>query len=112
MQAFRAVFMRCFVTSPVPLHSPCGTIAGVLIKELRATFKEPDFPGFLNFRESLSRLSKLPKDWCVAFRSSKGIYLLTCPKTKEQYVGSATGKMAFGGDGWSMPKPAMAGTWL
>jgi hypothetical protein len=32
-----------------------------------------------------------------AFRSSKGIYLLTCPGTKEQYVGSATGEDGFWG---------------
>jgi hypothetical protein len=50
-----------------------------LIRELRTEFKEPDFPGFLNFVETLSRLEKLPTAWVVAFRSSKGIYLLTCP---------------------------------
>jgi hypothetical protein len=26
---------------------------------------------------------------------SRGVYLLTCPKTKEQYVGSATGEHGF-----------------
>lgn len=65
------------------------------IIELRTEFKEPEFPGFLNFIEPLSRMGKLPKDWITALQSSKGIYLLTCPKTKEQYVGSATGDGGF-----------------
>jgi hypothetical protein len=65
------------------------------IKELRTEFKEPEFPGFLNFAESLSKLDKLPKGWIEALRSSRGIYLLTCPKTKEQYVGEATGEAGF-----------------
>ena len=30
-------------------------------------------------------------------QSSRGVYLLTCPKTKEQYVGSATGDAGFWG---------------
>ena len=65
------------------------------IMELRTEFKEPDFPGFLNFVEPLSRLDKLPKGWIAVLQSSKGIYLLTCPRTKEQYVGSATGEGGF-----------------
>ncbi len=67
------------------------------ITELRTEFKEPDFPGFLNFMEPLSKLDTLPKGWIETLRSSKGIYLLTCPKTKEQYVGSATGEEGFWG---------------
>jgi hypothetical protein len=65
------------------------------ITELRTQFKEPDFPGFLNFIQPLSRLSKLPKDWVTTLQSSRGVYLLTCPKTKEQYVGSAYGSDGF-----------------
>lgn len=67
------------------------------ITELRTDFKEPDFPGFLNFMKALSELTKLPKSWIVVLQSSGGIYLLTCPKTKEQYVGSATGEEGFWG---------------
>jgi hypothetical protein len=67
------------------------------IIELRREFKEPDFPGFLTFIEPLSKLDKIPKTWVAAFQSSKGVYLLTCPKTKEQYVGSATGDEGFWG---------------
>ncbi len=65
------------------------------ITELRTEFKEPDFPGFLNFKEPLSRLDKLPKGWIAVLKSSKGIYLLTCPKTKEHYVGLAMGEGGF-----------------
>lgn len=49
-----------------------------LIKELRTEFKEPDFPGFMNFVLPLSKLAKLPTAWVFEFNSFKGIYLLTC----------------------------------
>ena len=65
------------------------------VNELRTTFKEPDFPGFLNFEKPLSLLEVLPKDWITALQSTKGVYLLTCPRTKEQYVGSARGAEGF-----------------
>ncbi len=65
------------------------------VKELRTEFKEPDFPGFLNFTTPLSKLDALPKGWTAALQSSRGVYLLTCPKTKQQYVGSARGEEGF-----------------
>jgi hypothetical protein len=67
------------------------------VRELRTTFQEPAFPGFLNFIEPLSKLNKLPQGWRAVLKSSRGVYLLTCPKTREQYVGSATGEEAFWG---------------
>jgi hypothetical protein len=67
------------------------------ILELRPEFKEQDFPGFLNFLELLSRLSSLPHGWQTVLRNLRGVYLLTCTKTKEQYVGSATGVDGFWG---------------
>lgn len=67
------------------------------IKELRKEFKEPDFPGFLQFIEPLSVVDRLPKHWTATLQSSRGVYLLTCPRTKEQYVGSATGEKGFWG---------------
>jgi len=63
--------------------------------ELRAEFREPEFPGFLHFIAPLSKLANLPKSWIGALSSAKGVYLLTCPLTKEQYVGSATGEEGF-----------------
>lgn len=67
------------------------------VTELRMAFQEPAFPGFLNFIQALSKLENVPKSWIAALRSSGGVYLLTCPKTKEQYVGSATGEEGFWG---------------
>jgi hypothetical protein len=68
-----------------------------LITELRTAFHEPEFPGFLNFIKSLSELDSMPKGWRTALRFCRGVYLLTCPKTKEQYVGSAKGDDGFWG---------------
>lgn len=67
------------------------------ITELRRAFREPEFPGFLNFVKQLSELDKLPSSWVATLKASRGVYLLTCPKTREQYVGSATGEEAFWG---------------
>jgi hypothetical protein len=67
------------------------------VTELRRAFQEPAFPGFLNLLQPLSTLGKVPMSWIGALRSSRGVYLLTCPKTKEQYVGSATGEEGFWG---------------
>jgi hypothetical protein len=65
-----------------------------VVLELRTEFKEPVFPGHLAFRQKLSEIDELPESWKVALASTKGVYLLTCPRTQEIYVGSATG---FGG---------------
>lgn len=67
------------------------------VTEVRIAFQEPAFPGFLHFIQALSKLENVPKSWMAALRSSRGVYLLTCPKTKEQYVGSATGEEGFWG---------------
>ncbi len=69
-----------------------------LVTELKTQFKEDDFPGYLNFVEPLSRIeSSLPTTWVSSLKQVQGIYLLTCPKTKELYVGSATGSEGFWG---------------
>ena len=67
------------------------------VLEIRASFKEEEFPGFASFLKPLSEIHSLPKTWIEPLRATKGIYLLTCPKTKEQYVGSATGEDGFWG---------------
>ena len=67
------------------------------ITELHKEFREPDFPGFLNFIQPLSKLNNMPSSWNAVLKSSRGVYLLTCPETKEQYVGSATGLDGFWG---------------
>jgi hypothetical protein len=65
------------------------------ILELRRSFHEPAFPGYLELIISLSQVTKLPRSWATALGAGRGIYLLTCPKTKEQYVGSASGEGGF-----------------
>jgi hypothetical protein len=67
------------------------------IIELRKEVKERDFPGYLNFIEPLSKLDSLPVSWATTLKIARGVYLLTCPKTKEQYVGSACGEQGFWG---------------
>lgn len=68
-----------------------------LVLEVRQAFREPDFPGFARFISPLSKVEGLPAAWIAVLRASRGIYLLTCPKTCEQYVGSATGAESFSG---------------
>ena len=46
------------------------------VTELRTSFQEAAFPGFLDFIEVLSNLEKLPPSWSATLRSSKGVYLL------------------------------------
>ncbi|WP_267383333.1 GIY-YIG nuclease family protein [Sphingomonas sp. GC_Shp_2] len=65
------------------------------IEELTRRFAEPPFPGFGAFVEPLSRILALPSSWTEALRAARGIYLLTCPITKELYVGSAIGSDGF-----------------
>jgi hypothetical protein len=67
------------------------------IVEIRKEYQEPLFPGYIEFWGFLSTLNTLPKTWISVLKSAKGIYLLTCPNTKEQYVGSATGEQGFWG---------------
>ena len=59
--------------------------------ELQKAFKKPDFFGPL----PLSEIERLPQTWKEVLRNIKGIYLLTCPRTKEQYVGKADGQEGF-----------------
>ena len=67
------------------------------IVELAKAFKEPVFPGYTRFLETLASLLTLPGSWSTTLAAARGVYLLTCPRTKEQYVGSATGAEGFWG---------------
>ncbi len=67
------------------------------ITELYDVYQEPNFPGYLEVIEPLSAIPSLPSSWADILRIGKGIYLLTCPKTKEQYVGKADGADGFWG---------------
>jgi hypothetical protein len=66
-----------------------------VITELHRAIKEPEFPGYLNLELRLSQLAGLSPGWIGALKAAKGIYLITCPKTGEVYVGQAGGKGGF-----------------
>jgi len=62
------------------------------IIELTRKFQEQAFPGYGRFIANLSALESLPAGWLAALAAVRGVYLLTCPRTREQYVGSASGE--------------------
>jgi hypothetical protein len=68
-----------------------------VIAELQTEKTKPKFPGFLNLVTPLSLIDGFHPEWIAILKNAKGIYLLTCPKTKEQYVGSAYGEDGFWG---------------
>ncbi|WP_449470051.1 GIY-YIG nuclease family protein [Sphingobium chungangianum] len=67
------------------------------IVELTRQFREDVFPGYTHFLANISEINSLPVTWVSALRAARGVYLLTSAKTKEQYVGSATGDGGFFG---------------
>jgi len=65
------------------------------ILTIAESFREPDYPGHTQLISTLAALDNLPVSWQAVLASSKGVYLLTCPRTREQYVGIATGEQGF-----------------
>lgn len=65
------------------------------IIEISRRFREPGYPGHSRFFTSLSELDKLPATWLAILGEERGVYLVTCPRTKEQYVGMADGSTGF-----------------
>lgn len=65
------------------------------IVELRERDIDPPFPGYASFLIQLSELEGLPTTWLAALGAAGGVYLLACPRSREQYVGSATGSGGF-----------------
>jgi len=59
------------------------------IVELKETLEEPKFPGFLRLITPLSKVGAFPIGWKERLAEARGIYLLCCPRTREQYVGAA-----------------------
>src|SRR3546814_7321500 len=57
------------------------------ILEVTRIFQEEAFPGYTAFIANLSAIEAMPSNWLAALRAARVIYLLTCPRTKEQYVG-------------------------
>jgi hypothetical protein len=70
------------------------------IVEVRRTAEEPTFPGFSAFASTLEDLPLAPQNWRNILASVRGVYLLVCPETGTQYVGSAYGEDGFWGR-WS-----------
>ncbi len=65
------------------------------VVELARAVRDPEFPGPLEFIKPLSEIEYLPEGWLSHLRQGRGVYLLTCPKTREQYVGKADGEDGF-----------------
>lgn len=59
------------------------------IIELRRQQGDPPYPGHSAFVRQLSEIEALPISWRAILANARGIYLLTCPRTREQYVGGA-----------------------
>jgi hypothetical protein len=67
------------------------------VLELRREIREDEFPGYLRFVTKLSELERLPSRWKDLLTQAKGVYVITCPRDKEHYVGSAGGREGFFG---------------
>lgn len=67
------------------------------IVELRATAQDDPFPGFSAFASTIEDIMTLPASWQNALASVNGVYLLVCPDTGRQYIGSAYGEDGFMG---------------
>ncbi|MGH6719786.1 MAG: GIY-YIG nuclease family protein [Alphaproteobacteria bacterium] len=64
---------------------------------MTATLAEPPFPGFHAFQQVVSEVEFMPDGWRSVLKASKGVYLMICPDTGAQYVGSAVGPDGFYG---------------
>lgn len=65
------------------------------ILSITRAFQEDRFPGYLRFIQTLSEIPSILPSWKDRLTEAKGVYLLTCPRTHEHYVGSATGLGGF-----------------
>ena len=65
------------------------------IVELTRKFQVEAFPGFTRLSRPLSEIETMPPAWKETLRSSRGVYLLACPRTREHYVGAAYGEDGF-----------------
>lgn len=65
------------------------------IVEIRQDEAEPPYPGHPAFLCQLSQVETLPLGWKAVLSNARGIYLLTCPRTREQHVGAAFAQGGF-----------------
>jgi hypothetical protein len=66
-----------------------------LVTELHLDAAERPFPGLMEIALPLSSIAEAPPSWIQRLAEARGIYLLTCPRTGELYVGSATAAGGF-----------------
>ena len=67
------------------------------ITELHLDDAGQPFPGLMEITMPLSLIVEAPPGWIAQLTEARGVYLLTCPRTGELYVGSATGSEGFWG---------------
>jgi hypothetical protein len=79
------------------------------IVELQRELREPDFPGYAAFMAALSEIESLPQNWATVLAVARGVYLITCPRTLEQYVGAAVGESGFLGRWWDYARTGHGG---
>lgn len=52
------------------------------IVEIKKTFSEPAFPGYLNFIDVITRIPALPLSWIEALKNAQGVYVTNVPAHK------------------------------
>jgi hypothetical protein len=63
--------------------------------EIRRAFREPEFPGYQSVICDVDRIEETPLKWREHLQSVRGVYLLVCKETGDQYVGAAYGDGGF-----------------
>jgi GIY-YIG catalytic domain-containing protein len=67
------------------------------VVEIRREAKEEPFPGFPQFVWDIDQITAVPLSWQAVLKAVKGVYLLVCKETGQQYVGSAKGEESLWG---------------
>lgn len=65
------------------------------VTELHLDEIEKPFPGLLAISAPLSVIVEFPSGWIQRLTEARGVYLLSCPRNGELYVGSASGAGGF-----------------
>lgn len=68
-----------------------------VVSELHRDLRVLPYPGHMQLMAPLSIIADAPSDWIAVLSAARGVYLLTCPRTGELYVGSAVGGQGFWG---------------
>jgi hypothetical protein len=63
--------------------------------EIRRAFREREFPGYQSVICDVDRIEETPLKWREHLQSVRGVYLLVCKETGDQYVGAAYGDGGF-----------------